>query len=251
MRFDQPDQTSRREGVWWSPRIIDDVLLERGADLLLYMVIDELEGDRFTLVGYGWPEMTAAGTLAFKTALADLTDTGHDIDPLEPGGGVLIGLLQDKSGLRLGRQLHAFVSSRRRAESGRYKEVRPGVDPVPDRPLRVGDTFAVLLEEPLRVVFDATAGRWHASIDPSKARLFDITFEAREVAQAAFLAAVTPPLPEGLVVIDEQHAQDAADEYEEAVGGDIAKAATADSTVEAADPRDDDQGVSHEATPTV
>jgi len=210
MRFDQASQMVLRQGVWWRPPIVGDVVDSHGGDRLLYVVVDDLDGSDATLVGYPWPEVSDAGTLLFGSPQAEPED-GED-QP-EPGSGVWLTTDLDAGVARAG--LQTVVTDNRQSQADRYTDQRPEGGLALDRPIRVGDVFAFALEEPILPARDPTTGRWEARVDLSALVVYDITFEAREVSRAAFLAAIAPPLEESQLEEEKQAFDQAAEVYEE------------------------------------
>lgn len=215
MRFDQESQLVLREGVWWRPQLIGDVVDSHGGDRLLYVVVDDLDGSDATLVAYPWPEVSDAGTLLFGVPPA-LPADGED-QP-EKGSGVWLTSTDPNDGVARA-ELQTVVADHRLAHTDRYIDHRPESGLALDRPIRVGDVFAFALEEPIQSVRDPATGRWQAEVDLSAVGVYDITFESREVSRAAFLAAIAPPLEEAEFEQRKQAFEHAAEAHEEGVSG--------------------------------
>lgn len=215
MRFDQVSQTVLREGIWWRPPLIGDVVDSHGGDRLLYVVVDDLDGSDATLVGYPWPEVSDAGTLLFGVPPAL---PGNGEDQPEQGSGVWLTSTDPDDGVARA-ELQTVVAAHRLADAARYTDHRPESGLALDRPIRVGDVFAFTLEEPIRPARDPTTGRWQAEVDLSAVGVYDITFESREVSRAAFLAAIAPPLEEAEFEQKTQAFNQAAQAHEEGVSG--------------------------------
>lgn len=215
MRFDQVSQMVPREGVWWRPPLIGDVVDSHGGDRLVYVVVDDLDESDVTLVGYPWPEVSDAGTLLFGNPPAV---PGSGEDQPERGSGLWLTSTDSDDGVaRAG--LQAVVDHHRLARADLYTDHRPESGLALDRPIRVGDVFAFALEEPLRPARHPTTGRWQAKVDLSAVGIYDITFESREVSRAAFLAAIAPPLGEAELEQKKQAFDQAAQAHEKGVSG--------------------------------
>jgi hypothetical protein len=244
MRFDQASQMALREGVWWRPSVIGEIVDTYAGDRLLYVVVDDLDRLEATLVGYPWPEVSDAGTLLFGVPHTE-PDGGED-QP-EPGSGIWLAVDVDDGVARAG--LQAVVSDHRRAHADRYLEQRPEGGIAPDRPLRVGDVFAFALEEPILAALDPATGKRQANIDLSSVVVYDITFEAREVSRAAFLAAIAPPLEESQLEGEKQAFDQAAEVHEDGVS-DFGESSQTVAQVDANDAEIAGEA-SHQASPNV
>ena len=215
MRFDQASQTVLREGVWWRPPLIGDVVDSHGGDRLLYVVVDDLDGSDVTLVGYPWPEVSDAGTLLFGEPHAVPGNGEHQP---EQGSGIWLAAT-DADDVVARDELQTVVTAHRLAQANRYTSHRPEGGLALDRPIRVGDVFTFASEEPIQPALHPATGRWQAKVDLSAVEVYDITFESREVSRAAFLAAIAPPLTEGTFEEEKQEFDNAAQAYEEGVSG--------------------------------
>lgn len=216
MRFDQASQMEPSEGVqWWRPPVIGDVVDSHGGDQLLYVVVDDLDGSDVTLVGYPWPVVSKAGTLLFGHPHAA---PGSDEHQPEQGSGVWL-TATDADDVVPRAELQTVVTDHRLAQAKRYTDHRLEGGLALDRPIRVGDVFALASEEPVQPALHPTTGRWQAKVDLSAIEVYDITFESREVSRAAFLAAIAPPLTEGTFEEEKQEFDNAAQAYEEGVSG--------------------------------
>jgi hypothetical protein len=215
-RLEEPKHRESRPGTVWRPQIIADILPNVPSDpvyeRLRYLVIDDLDGDVVIVVGYRWPLVTKAGTLLFHA-------TGHgrppgrrdhpsrgtayrrrpgkagtkERDESEVGESIWVEFDRKDTSVSERDWLHRVVSDQRRQESERWKKSRPSeAQQALDRPLRLGDTFAVVLPGSSQLV--RSAGRWSEKIDLEQAKLYDITLEAREAAKAALFAALVPPV---------------------------------------------------------
>lgn len=215
MRFDQASQMVIREGVWWRPPLIGDVVDSNGGVRLLYVVVDDLDGSDVTLVGYPWPEVSDAGTLLFGEPHAV---RGIDEHQPEQGSGVWL-TSTDADDVVTRAELQTVVTDHRHAGANRYTNHRPDSGLALDRQIRVGDVFALALKEPIQPARHPTTGRWQAKVDLSAVEVYDITFESREVSRAAFLAAIAPPMKEAVLEQKKQAYDDAAHAHEEGVSG--------------------------------
>jgi hypothetical protein len=215
MRFDQASQVVLREGVWWRPPLIGEVVDSHGGDRLLYVAVDDLDGSDVTLVGYPWPEVSDAGTLLFGVPTA--VPGSGEYRPEQGSGVWLTGTDPDDGVARA--ELQIVVSDHRLAHADRYTDHRPESGLAMDRPIRVGDVFAFALEAPIQPARHPTTGRWQAKVDLSAVGVYDITFESREVSRAAFLAAIAPPLEEAEFEQEKQALDHAAQAHEEGVSG--------------------------------
>jgi hypothetical protein len=215
MRFDQAGQTDPGEGIWWRPPLIGDVVDSHGGDRLFYAVVDDLDGSDVTLVGYPWPVVSDAGTLLFGEPNAA---PGSGEGQSERGSGVWL-TATDADDVVARAELQTVVTDHRLADANRYTNHRPEGGLALDRPIRVGDVFAVASEEAIQPVRHPTTGRWQAKVDLSAVEVYDITFESREVSRAAFLAAIAPPLKEAVLEQEKQAYDEAAHAHEEGVSG--------------------------------
>jgi hypothetical protein len=168
---------SGREGD--HARLWRPLLLARVAvEELIYVVVDEIEGSAAGLSVSDWPRVDELGRIRF------------------PGGARMLGA--DRA------TFERFLARHRQP-----RELR-------ERPLRVGDAFAVRplpgaleqardeLEQQRRLEPFLDPARW---INPP---VYDITADAREAAKASFYAAVTPTL-------EPEHARELAELSDEGV----------------------------------
>jgi len=206
-----------REGVWWRPPLIGDVVDSHGGDRLLYVVVDDLDGSDVTLVGYPWPLVSDAGTLLFGEPHAA---PGSGEGQSERGSGVWL-TATDADDVVARAELQTVVTDHRLAQANRYTNHRPEGGLALDRPIRVGDVFAFVFasEDQIQPARHSTTGRWQAKVDLSAVEVYDITFESREVSRAAFLAAIAPPLKEAVLEQKKQAYDAAAHAHEEGVSG--------------------------------
>jgi hypothetical protein len=132
-----------------------------------YVVVDEIVGPTVGLTLSAWPRLDGQGRLRFSE-----------------NGVYLVGSPID--------ELERFVGEHRLPE-----ELR-------DRPLRVGDVFAVRVKpSALRGLSDEAneEQRLEPFLEPERwiePPLYDVTADARDASKAAFYAAVTPTLESGL-----------------------------------------------------
>lgn len=139
---------------WKAPALVD-----RGVDLegLTYMVVDEIVGDTVGVSLSPWPAADPAGRLRFRVE-EDPVHVGVDIH-------TLCDFLRHERGME-------FVPiSRSPTEETR-------------RELRIGTVFAAEIKK-------ARSKRWARPLDRYVGRIFDITFDAREVAKLAHYGALT------------------------------------------------------------
>jgi hypothetical protein len=130
---------------------------------LRYLVVDEIVGPSVGLVLSPWPAIDEQGRLRFAEA-----------------GGELVGCLRA--------DLERFLSEHRLPEALR------------ERPLRIGDVFAVCIRQEVLAEFAAELReqrRLEPFLGPERwiePPVYDVTADAREEAKVAFYAAVTPLL---------------------------------------------------------
>jgi hypothetical protein len=105
------------------------------------------------------------------------------------------------------------------------------------------------LEQPILAALDPTTGKRQANIDLSSVEVYDVTFEAREVSRAAFLAAIAPPLEESQLEGQKQAFDQAAEVHEGGVS-DFGGSSQAVDQVEASD-AEIAGDASHQASPNV
>ncbi len=202
----------------WLPEGHDPALEDAPWEALRYVVVDDVyEGD-VLLIGYLWPAVTAAGTLYFgeDPRLAGLPEqsTGDSWRDSAPGmplvftgihspGDELVheAASSDRDegpeGAWMPRaQVQSFVDTARDGGDQIRPEVAGGHDLAPElhRPLRIGDTFAVVIVDHDQVDIVATRDEPPTEYVPfESADLIDITRQARSVAKAAQFSALSPP----------------------------------------------------------
>jgi hypothetical protein len=115
------------------------------------VVVDEIESDFVGLSISPWPTLDEWGRLRFGLARARSLGTHRA-------------------------ELQRFL--------GRHRLPQKGAD----RPIRIGDVFAVSVKEPVRVNRIVAPGTW---IRPP---VYDISADARDAAKASFYSAVAPTL---------------------------------------------------------
>lgn len=194
-------------GTRWLPEGHDPALAEVPRETLRYVVVDDLYDDGVLLISYLWPSLTAAGTLFFgdDQRLSSLPDDAW----ADTASGMPLVFMEGDAIQSAVVPLDADTSARmpRATVQEAVDVARLGGDPAgfaaagddepaPEltRPLRIGDTFAVVITSPDQV--DVVAG---GDAPPTEriplgaARLTDITRQARTVAKAAQLSALSPP----------------------------------------------------------
>jgi hypothetical protein len=159
----------------WVPRTLEQVLSgEELSEVWAYVVVDEIVDGRIGLSISPWPWLDSGGRLRFGDADAD-----------ESVGVSLEGFHEL---LRLRRTLMVMTDEERPLG-------RDAAQALSERAVRIGDVFAVPRAERGEWTRESELGE-HDLVIPDRARIFDITYEAREEAKVAAAAAVAPPLDE-------------------------------------------------------
>jgi hypothetical protein len=123
----------------------------KGHPGLAYVVVDEIESDFIGLSISPWPTLDEWGRLRFGLGRARSIGTGRT-------------------------ELQRFL--------GRHRLPQGSAD----RPIRIGDVFAISLKEPVRANRIVEPAAW---IRPP---VYDISADARDAAKASFYSAVAPTL---------------------------------------------------------
>jgi len=167
--------TGEDSGRPWVPRTLEQVIAgEELRDEWSYVVVDEIVGGQVGLSISYWPWLDDAGRLRFA-----------DSDSDELVGVSLKGLQE----LLEERRVLMVMTRDEQALEGDAGQA------LSEREVRIGDVFAVPRAEPGEWTSGGRAGEEHLVV-PGEARIFDITYEAREQAKLAAAAAVAPPLDE-------------------------------------------------------
>lgn len=159
---------------------VDDQAFDRVAKLardhgeaLSWVVIDDIDDDTCELAISPWPQLTPEGRLRFARDEAE-----HVVGDVDSA------------------RLHAIVRASRRARYGRTAAARAIVD----RPLRVGDTFAAVLERDAPAPAPAGGERVQVRFPHGSAGIADVTTDARRFAKIQSALANAPALASEQVV---------------------------------------------------
>jgi hypothetical protein len=159
----------------WVPRTLESVIDdEELSEAWAYVVVDEIVDGRIGLSISRWPWLDTGGRLRFDDADAD-ESVGVSLEGFQ-------GLLRSR------RTLMVMMDEERPMD-------RDAAQALSERVVRIGDVFAVPRAERGEWTRESEVGE-HDLVVPDRARIFDITYEAREEAKVAAAAAVAPPLDE-------------------------------------------------------
>lgn len=238
----------------WLPEDHDPALEEAPRETLRYVVVDDLYDDGVLLISNLWPSLTEAGTLYFgdDPRLSSLPDEGAGWTDSAPGmplvfieapagfdGVVPFEATETSDGAWMARaSVQQTVDAARvgGAMSAAALASTEEADPGLTRPLRIGDTFAVVIADPDDVEVAATAEDAPTElIALGAARLYDITRQARTVARAAQLSALSPPKPPEQLDDEIEESAEKARAWE--LAGDV-EVPVVDTREPGADPRD-------------